>query len=48
MADISKEITGDLRIAEEENETLSREIKSVPDFDSKSEKKLKKPEKDRE
>jgi len=35
MADISKEITGELRITKEKNEVLGREIKSVPDFEKK-------------
>ena len=35
MADISKEITGELRITKEKNEIFNKEIKSVPDFEKK-------------
>jgi len=35
MADISKEITGGLRITKEENEAFDKEIKSVSDFEKK-------------
>ena len=35
MADIPKEVTGDLRIAKEENELFSKEIKSISDFEKK-------------